>query len=222
MSGNASSLKKTTGTLSQRAYGEVKRRIREGLIKPGEVLRERALAVEAGISRTPLRAALLRIEKEGDLTRLGNGALILTDVTREQLLHITQIRRLLEGAAAGRAAERAQKLSDALACSRQKMQAYAQGFDAGFEQFWRDDGAFHQAVAQAAQLPLLEEMIGSMRLELYRGTRPHTISNYVQQAKEHLAVIDAIEAHDPQAAQAAMQRHFDGVRERILHQLARP
>ncbi|WP_271023623.1 GntR family transcriptional regulator [Rhizobium sp. RCAM05973] len=93
-------------TLAQQAYRDVKQRILAGAFPAGDVLTERALAQESGISRTPLRAAISRLEKEGVVSRLTNGALMVRPVTVEQLLEIVQIRRLLEGAAAARAAGR--------------------------------------------------------------------------------------------------------------------
>ena len=65
-------------------------------ISSGDMLTERSLALDSGISRTPLRAAISRLEKEDVIWRLPNGALMVRQVTVEQLLEIVQLRRLLE------------------------------------------------------------------------------------------------------------------------------
>lgn len=207
-------------TLAQQAYKDVKRRILAGAIKAGDLLTERTLAIESGISRTPLRAAISRLQKEGVVSRLSNGTLMILPVTVEQLLEIVQIRRLLEGAAAARAAER--PMTTALDQSRQIMRAYVEGKDVAFDHFWMDDDGFHEAVAEAADLHLLPDMLREMRSIARRCTITRTHDRFAEQAAEHIAVIDAIEAHDPIAAAAAMEAHFDSVRSRFLRWLAQP
>ncbi len=78
----------TAETLSQTAYRRIKQDILEGRIAPDSMLSERELALRLGISRTPLRSALSRLENENVIGRLANGALIVRSVTVEQLLEI--------------------------------------------------------------------------------------------------------------------------------------
>lgn len=207
-------------TLAQQFYRDLKQRILEGRFSSDEMLTERTLAVEFGISRTPLRAAISRLEKENVISRLPNGALMVRPVTVEQLLEIVQIRRLLESAAAAKAAS-ASAVTPELSASRMQMVAYARGGDIAFDNFWRDDDAFHDAVARAAGLPLLATMLTEMRSTARRCTITRTHDRFDQQAREHIAVIDAIEMGDAGAAQAAMEAHFDSVRGRFLGWLAR-
>ncbi|MBZ5761355.1 GntR family transcriptional regulator [Rhizobium sp. VS19-DR104.2] len=206
-------------TLAQQAYRDIKQRILEGAIKAGDLLTERTLAVESGISRTPLRAAISRLQKEGVVSRLTNGTLMILPVTVEQLLEIIQIRRLLEGAAAARAAGR--PMTAALVEARRVMRAYVEAEDVAFDRFWMDDDAFHEAVAEAAGLRLLPPMLQEMRSIARRCTITRTHDRFAEQAAEHIAVIDAIEAQDADAAAAAMEAHFDSVRSRFLKWLAR-
>jgi DNA-binding GntR family transcriptional regulator len=206
-------------TLAQQFYRDLKQRILEGRYLSEEMLTERTLAQEFGISRTPLRAAISRLEKENVISRLPNGALIVRTVTVEQLLEIVQVRRLLEGAAAAKAATL--PLSPKLVECRARMRAYAEGGDIAFDNFWLDDDVFHLAVAEAAELPLLATMLTEMRSIARRCTITRTHDRFDQQAREHIAVVDAIEAGNSQAAQAAMELHFDSVRARFLGWLAR-
>jgi DNA-binding GntR family transcriptional regulator len=206
-------------TLAQQFYRDLKQRILEGRFSSEEMLTERTLALEFGISRTPLRAAISRLEKENVISRLPNGALMVRPVTVEQLLEIVQVRRLLEGAAAAKAATLT--LTPELMQSRARMRAYAEGGDIAFDNFWLDDDAFHLAVAQAAELPLLAAMLTELRSIARRCTITRTHDRFDQQAREHIAVVDAIEAGDGEVAQAAMELHFDSVRARFLGWLAR-
>lgn len=206
-------------TLAQQFYRDLKQRILEGRFSSEEILTERTLALEFGISRTPLRAAISRLEKENVISRLPNGALMVRTVTVEQLLEIVQIRRMLEGAAAAKAATFA--MTPELIESRARMRAYAAGGDIAFDNFWLDDDSFHLAVAQAAELPLLATMLTEMRSIARRCTITRTHDRFDQQAREHIAVVDAIEAGDSEAAQAAMEMHFDSVKARFLGWLGR-
>ena len=206
-------------TLAQQAYKDIKQRILEGAIKAGDLLTERTLAIESGISRTPLRAAISRLQTEGVISRLANGALMVLPVSVEQLLEIVQIRRLMEAAAAARAAER--PMTPALEQSRQIMQSYVDGKGVAFDHFWMDDDVFHEAVAEAADLHLLPAMLREMRSIARRCTITRTHDRFAEQAAEHIAVIDAIEAGNSVAAAAAMEAHFDSVRSRFLGWLAR-
>lgn len=206
-------------TLAQQVYRDLKKRILKGQLSSEDMLTERTLALESGISRTPLRAAISRLEKENVISRLPNGALMVRPVTVEQLLEIVQIRRLLEGAAAEKAAS--MPFSEELSKSRERMRYFTSGGDIEFDLFWVDDDAFHNAVAHAAGLPLLASMLTEIRSIARRCTITRTHDRFDQQALEHIAVIDAIEARDGVAARTAMEIHFDSVRTRFLGWLAR-
>ena len=204
-------------TLAQQVYREIKQRILRGEIGIGTALTERGLAGSSGISRTPLRSAISRLEKEGVITRLANGALIVRDVSVEQLLEIVQVRRLLEGAAASRAAGHG--MTPALEQARRMMTAYIDDDGIAFDRFWVDDEAFHQAVVAAAGLSLLPSLLAEMRETALRCTITRTHDRFAEQAREHLAVIEAIATGDAEQARAAMEAHFDSVRTRFLEWL---
>jgi DNA-binding GntR family transcriptional regulator len=208
-------------TLADQAYRTLKQRILKGELGALDTLTERTLAEQSGISRTPLRGAISRLEKEGVLSRLQNGTLMIREVTLEQLLEIAATRRILEGTAAARAAERAgeQGLDDALRIAREGMRRYVDGDDVAFDDFWVEDDIFHRAVAQAAGFSLLPDLLDEMRQTARRCTISRTHDRFAQQAAEHIAVIDAIEAADPAAAQQAMEMHFDSVKLRFLEWL---
>ncbi|OCX66249.1 GntR family transcriptional regulator [Thioclava sp. SK-1] len=206
-------------TLSQKAYTQIKQDILEGRIRSDTVLSERGLSQAMQISRTPLRSALSRLEREGVVDRLGNGALHVRPVSVEQLMEIIQLRMVLESAAAARAARFG--LTFALAEHGAVMRRYADGLSTTFDAFWAADDAFHIAVIDAAQLRVLPGIIAEQRATARRCTITRTHDNFAQQAREHLAVLDAIEAQEPDTAQAAMVAHFTNIRQRFLNWLTR-
>jgi DNA-binding GntR family transcriptional regulator len=144
--------------------------------------------------------------------------LLVRSVTAEKLLEIVQLRLILERAAAARAAEFG--VTPELLASQEAMKRYLGEGTATFEEFWRDDEEFHRAVALAARLELLPNLLAEQRAIIRRSTIIRTHSNFAEQAKEHIAVIDAIAAGDAEAARTAMSLHFANMRERTLGSLS--
>src|SRR6267142_1135191 len=89
----------------ERAYRNLKAAIVEGRYRPGASLSEVSLASEHGMSRTPIREGLARLWQEGYLDRVVGHGYFVGRVTVQQIHDTFDVRRLLEGAAAARAAE---------------------------------------------------------------------------------------------------------------------
>lgn len=201
-------------TLAETAYARLRDDIVAGRIPAETVLSERALTETLGVSRTPLRAAISRLESEGMVDRLSNGVVLVRSVTVEQLLQIVQLRQKLEAAAAGRAAGFG--ASAELLEIRAQMQAIVDGAPVTFDDFWEADGAFHRAIARAARLDLLPAILDEQRGIARRCSLTRTYDTFVDQAREHVEIIDAVAAHDAELAAARMAGHFDHVRARFL------
>lgn len=208
----------TPPTLSQGAYRDIKADILAGRIAQDTILSERDLAEKLGISRTPLRSALSRLERENIINRLANGALLVRSVNVEQLLEIVQLRQILERSAAARAARFG--ITPDLVAAHRAMTRYLGKEKATFEDFWRDDEEFHRAVAEAARLKLLPDLLAEQRAVVQRSTIIRTNDNFAAQATEHIAVIDAIAEGDAEGARAAMSLHFENMRARTLGSLS--
>lgn len=200
-------------TLSQMVYRELRADIAEGRIAPNALLSERDLADRFRVSRTPLRSALLQLESEGAIERLTNGVLLVRAVTIEKLLEILHLRQILESAAAGRAALHG--VTPDLAAAREASMQFING-PSDFDSFWASDDHFHMSVAAAAGLVLLRRILVEQRAIVKRSTVIRAYRYYHQRAREHIAVINAIEARNPDAARAAMSQHFDQMRARLL------
>lgn len=210
----------SSGTLAQGAYERIKADVVGGHFSPNTILSERDLAENLGISRTPLRSALSRLQREGIIDRMANGALLVRPVTVELLLEILQLRQILEPLAAARSAEFG--ITEELLACREVMHRYLGDAKATFDEFWRDDEQFHRAVCNAARLELLPEILAEQRVIVQRSTIIRDCDNFAEQAREHLEIIEAIEDGDPDNARAAMQRHFESMRARTLGSLAGP
>jgi DNA-binding GntR family transcriptional regulator len=203
-----------TESVSERTYQELRARIIGGALPPGAVVTERKAAELIGVSRTPLRAALVRLEGEGLVQRLDNRAVTIRRFSIEDLLELLVARRALEAEAAGIAAARAEP--GATAALRAEAQRFAAGEDADFERFWAHDDRFHHWIAETSGQGLLRSLIDDLRGKARMCHVPRMPHRFVDQCSEHLVILDAIDAGNREAAAQAMRAHVDAVRQRLI------
>ncbi|MBK0328120.1 GntR family transcriptional regulator [Rhodobacteraceae bacterium F11138] len=207
-------------TLSQAAYRRLREDIASQKIAPNSAFTEIELARALDISRTPLRAALSRLQREGVIERQAGATVLVRAITVDKLLEILLLRKVLERAAAERVAER-RGLTPELEAVRRDTSRLLEGTP-DFGEFWDKDEAFHLEVAKAAELTILPVILTEQRAIVRRCTIIRTHTRFDDQLREHLDVLDAIEARDPAAARAAMSLHFDNMRTRSLGTLPGP
>jgi DNA-binding GntR family transcriptional regulator len=201
--------------LSTVAYGAVLDMILRGAIAPGELVTERQIAVLLGMSRTPVREAVRRLEGEGTVERQRSGALIVRPYSMEEFLQALAVRRLLEGEAARLAAGKMP--STIIATARDRIERLRR--DGLAESARQDDRDFHAAIAEASGNPVLAATISDLRKRtaMFRlGRLPERVD---QVCDEHLTILDALASGDGEAARAAMQTHIDNVRAHLLQRL---
>ncbi|MBL6615372.1 MAG: GntR family transcriptional regulator [Reyranella sp.] len=201
--------------LSAVAYGALLDMILRGAIAAGEPVTERLIAARLGMSRTPVREAVRRLEGEGTLERQRSGALVVRPYSMETFLHALAVRRLLEGEAARLAAGKIEPT--VLAEMRERIgRLRREGLGGTARQ---DDRDFHGAIAQASGNPVLASTIGDLRKRtaMFRlGRLPERLD---QVCDEHLAIVDALAGGDGDTARTVMQRHIDNVRAHLLQRL---
>ena len=190
-----------------RAYQEIRQRIIDGLYQPGQPLSEVTLANAHGMSRTPVREALARLCHERYVERLSGRGFFVSRVTVQAINDTYEVRRLLEGWAAARAAERA--TAEAIARMRtlaERQDADVSGIEAG-----QNNRRFHLAVAAAAGNYLAADQIEQCLAQIDRfitlgvGFAPFKTGS----GAAHSEIVDAIEQRNPEAARALMEQHLD-------------
>lgn len=203
--------------ISEQAYQYLRSLILAQQLGPGDVFTERRLAERLDASRTPLRTAINRLEGEGLVERLSNGSIVIRQVAVEELMEILVIRRLLEGEAAAQAAQRCDvgEVSDMIESSR----AIVTNPKIEFDPFWEYDDKFHLFIADSSGKPLLAGMIRNLRDKARMCHVVRMEKNFEQQAREHIAVLEAVASGDSAKARAAMSEHIDRVRERFMRWL---
>lgn len=205
------------GAQSQTVIDTILARIDAGSLHPGDVIAEEALMSEMGVSRTPLREALLQLEAHGLVTRQPRKGVVVFRPTLEEFLAILEVHAKLEGQAAGLAARRLSPArADALrgivdACAAHHA-AHGDGEPDAYYQLNLD---FHRAVGEAAGNPFLLEMIkaNARKLMAYYRARYRTVGAIGASAQEHAVIAQAILDRRSDEAEALMTRHvqFDHV-----------
>lgn len=201
-------------TATARATEALRALIFSGALPPGSDHLEAELAQRLGLSRTPVREALTRLEGQGLVSiRPRRGARIV-GLSPADMNDIYEVLTTLEAAAAGRAAQRA--LSDAdLQPLQRAIDAMDAALDANDLEAWAEaDDAFHLALVAASgnarmveAAQLYADQVRRARMMTLRLRPPPTRSN-----NDHRAVLAAIKAGDARAAAGLHERHRDGAR----------
>jgi len=192
----------------ERAYSDLKAGIVEGRYRPGAALSEVGLASEHGMSRTPIREGLARLWQEGYLDRVVGHGYFVARVTVQQIHDTFDVRRLLEGAAAARAAQLASP--EEIEHLRQLARVPI-GASQDYRQSETANVQFHLAIARAARnglaLELIERCLAQVDRFMSLGV---SFGPFTENAMEaHLQIVDAIATGDPAVARGRMEEHLD-------------
>lgn len=192
-----------------RVYERVRDAIVRGEMEPGQRLSENALAERLGISRTPVREALVRLSDDRLVEIVPQLGTFVTPISPAAVRDAQFVREALECAAVRLAAERATPADvDAL---EGLLRRQAECRDAGdVDRFFVLDEELHGALATLAGHPIAWTLAHRANSHLDRVRRlslprPDYMTEMVA---EHEAVIDAVRAGDPDAAEAALRHHL--------------
>ena len=197
------------GTLSDRAYKEVRDAILHGDLPTGSVLGETELAHRIGISRTPVRQALGRRLQEGLLEPGPRRQVTVRGFTPEHRAEILVLREAIEGIAIKRACE-ALEPEDIdylrLLLIRQRRLARENRQD----EFIEVDEELHLKIAEGARLPILlsflSQLRGFVRVARIGVARPPAVLTQI--VDEHERIVDALERRDAESALTALVEHL--------------
>ncbi len=196
--------------LDQKAYLIIKEMINDRRLAPGEKISQEKLAEELGISRTPLIGALKYLEKEKLVEAKPRRGFFVRAFDRHEMVSIFELREVLEGLAARRAA--------ITVTDRQidQLRKFFSGFTGqspitNYRDYCREDRRFHNYVTKIAQREFLESILSTYNIISFSYQRVASeglVRAPDETLGEHLAIIDAICSRDPEAAEAMMRRHF--------------
>lgn len=183
--------------------------ILNGRLQPGARIVETRIAQQFGVSQGPVREALRDLELFGFVVSSPFRGTQVRKITTEDLLEIYPIRAALEGVAARAAAV---KIDDAtLAHLEELIGAMLKAAELNDHRAEADaDHAFHHAIVKASGNHMLEHMWQTMRLSITTCvTHSVTHRSLHEIAERHWVVLEALRAHDPDRAEAAIRRHIE-------------
>jgi DNA-binding GntR family transcriptional regulator len=192
-------------------YDRIRDAIVSGELAGGTPLTESALAAWCGVSRTPIREALLRLEQDGLVTRTERGPVVRSR-TPEEILDIYEVRIGLEATAARSAALR--RTDHDIRALRQAL-ASADPTTRDPAEMVRANVAFHRLVWRAAHNEAVVDLL--QRVELHLARYPETTLAYPgrweRACQQHAELLKAIEDRDADRAAAIAHQHFTEARE---------
>lgn len=202
----------TRVTAATSILGILKQDILSLRLRPGDALSEKVLTARFGVSRTPVREALMRLSEEGLVDVFPQSGTYVALIPISSLPEAVVIRQALEGAAVALAAERAtpSNISQLLAnIAQQEAMAELDERDG----FHASDEAFHETMAQAAGHPGLWRLAQQAKNQIDRCRRmtlpvPGRMRHVIA---EHRMILEAVRRKDRQAAEAAMRVHLSAV-----------
>jgi DNA-binding GntR family transcriptional regulator len=188
------------------AYDLLLRAIEGGRLQPGSRLREVELAERFGISRTPVREAIKRLETQGLVTHEPNQGAVITKLDYARTVELYLVREVLEGAGARLAATQATETE--LGVLRAMMDEH-RGFQNNPEELVYRDRLFHKQIQLTARNHFLNDILDNLRTSqiLMTGTTLAVQARPAALLDEHEAIVDAIVARDPDKAEAAARLH---------------
>ncbi|MGC6083936.1 GntR family transcriptional regulator [Enterobacter hormaechei] len=185
-----------------------------GELLPGERLQETRLAAQFGLSRTPIREALHRLETLGLAEPGPKRGLIVANISYERLRQLFAVREGLEKIAIQLAVSAAS--DEEIALLQRMVEAEKKLTDS--KALHDHNRLFHRQIYRSTHNPYLNEMLDNLRihLSLLRGTT-YALSDRVEEAKcEHQAMVEALARRDANAAQEAACQHIrNGYRARL-------
>ena len=200
-------LPQVSGSLSESAYRHIHKAIQSGTLKPGTRLREVELTEWFGISRTPIREALKRLESDGLIINEPSQGLVVTKLDLRMVSEIYEIREILEGTAAAFAARHA--LDGEIAVLRDIVSRELEIKDDAVA-LVEHNRIFHEALYRSTHNRYLERFLNTLResMALWVHTTLSVPGRSQEALNQHDAIVTAIERRDAPAAEQAAREHI--------------
>lgn len=204
---SATTARRGDGVLADRVQHAIREEIRTGVLQPGDRLLETSISLNQGVSRTPVRQALQRLQSEGLLEPAPGGGLAVRRYDIRAIAELYEMRASLEGTAAALAARHADEtellMLKALGAAQRKLPNDAQ-------RHAEHNKTLHDHIHRAGHNRFLLQSLRGLHdaLALLGHTTFVAPGRIAQSVGEHDAIIAAICAREPDQAEAAMRHHI--------------
>lgn len=205
--------------LREMVYEELKMQILKGAILPGTRMMEVELAEAMGVSRTPIREAIRKLEKEGLVTIKPRRGAYASSISTSDMLEILEVRQNMEGLAAYFAASRMKP--DMLDELKHYSDKYNEAFAVGdMDMLIEYDTKFHRCIVDSCNNKVLVQMIEQLQEMVlrFRYIYYDTFKRAENMPAEHQQILDAIARGDEDAARAAADVHIDRLKTLVANE----
>lgn len=204
--------------LREIVYEELKMQILTGKITPGTRMMEVDLAEQMGVSRTPIREAIRKLEKEGLVTIEPRKGAYASQISVKDMVDILEVRQDMEGLAAYLASYR--MTPDQMDALEKIAEAYNTAVEEGnMAEMISNDAAFHNLIVESCNNSILLMMINQLQ-ELVLRFRYIYYDNFKRAEKmpeEHMAIMDAIREGRAAEARAAADVHIERLKDMVIN-----
>lgn len=191
--------------------------IKDGVLKPGERLMEIQLADELGVSRTPIREAIRKLEQEGFVVMVPRRGTYVSDVSLKDISQVFEIRSALEELAAGLAAER---ITDEELERLERILVEVNGFISkdDFDKIVDADIRFHDILYHASRNTRLFDILHNLREQLlrFRSISMHYPGRLAATWEEHRQMVENIASHNSAMARKIAKKHMENSEKTLL------
>ena len=188
-------------------YDALRDAIWEGRIGSGERVREEEVARSLGVSRTPVREALQRLQQRGLLVNRAGRGLVVAELGKREVVELYAMREILEGSAARFAAQHA--IAPEIDILYRVQRELAEAPDDALL-LVKLNRRFHQAIYDAAHNQYLTQTLDGLHdaMALFNAATFRAPSQRRESDEEHRRIVVAIERHDPDQAEALARAHI--------------
>lgn len=201
-------------------FNTLRQAILTGELKPGERLMEIHLANKLGVSRTPIREAIRKLELEGLVTMIPRRGAEVAQITEKSMNDVLEVRRAMDALCAELACERiSEEQISALQQAREKFEEAVKTGDV--RKCAQADVALHDIIVKATGNMRLVQLINNLSEQMYRYRFEYLkdVSQYDKLVEEHRIICESICRRDRAAASEAAKLHIDNQEKTIIRQI---
>jgi len=202
-------------------FNTLRQSILTGELKPGERLMEIHLADKLGVSRTPIREAIRKLELEGLVTMIPRRGAEVAQITEKHLKDVLEVRRALDALPVELACERITQ--DELADLMDARDLFAKAIKTkDANKIAQADVAFHDIILIASRNDRLMQMLSNLSQQMYRYRLEYVKDDehYDRLIEEHNIIFDAISRRDSKVGAEAIISHIDNQEKSIMRSIA--
>jgi DNA-binding GntR family transcriptional regulator len=206
-----------SSSLEEKVYISLEEQIISQKLRPGESVTEMKLSRELGVSRTPVREALQRLDREGLIKLIPNKGAVVLGISEQDLIDIYKIRMRLEGLAARIAAEKKdEQFCRALGDNVDLTEFYMTKGD--IEKVKNLDSEFHDIIYRCCESRMLGKTLSELHryIASYRKLSLAASGRIDHSLAEHKEIYEAISCGNADAADALMSEHVERALDNLL------